>query len=394
MRINSNITIINLYIFLPFIGFISYNILGFGPEIILLSVLLFIMYNNLVLEYNTNVPRYAKIYSIFAVAVFFSKYFIDGQNLAFDANFRNYLILVSVLLSMILFENITINKNHIRKIIQYLKLLIVVSLIVSFIQYFNEDFFLNKSLLEKSEYSDIDFAERRILSIFSWVTNINLMVFSLPIILNIILGWEYITYDGKIKSYWIIAAVGMICILSQSRNFLLLYFIVVGYYMYKTFTLRNFLFFFSGLFFAVISMTLINFNFDNYLSQRLLSETYITRIDAFYAFIYTFPLNFFWGTGGVVTDELINFYGRQTRLHNGYLAIFYYYGLIGGITYLLYLTSMYFRLNKCYSKSSINISMITFICLAIGNLFVDYYVLFDIGLFMTILISNNLYNTS
>lgn len=392
MKINYHIAVILTYIFLPLIGYVTYNFLGFGPELLSILVVFVILYKNNVLNHFILIPRYIYAYGLFIIIVFISKYIISNQNISFDANFRNYLILFSIFISMTLFENMQLSKNNMHKIVQYIKILIGISLIVSLIQFFNSDFFISDRLIEIDEYSDIDYEERRILSIYSWVSNINLMVFSLPILLNIILGWEYITNNKKIESYWVIAAVGIICLLSQSRNFLLLYFIVVGYYIFKTFSLKNFILIFTGLVFVFLTMILIQFDVENYLTQRLLSETYITRIDAFYAFMSTFPSNPLWGTGGVVTDELINYYGRQTRLHNGYLAIFYYYGLIGGIVYLFHLVSMYYRSSNNYAKYNISIPKVTFICLAVGNLFVDYYTLFDIGLFMTIAFSSNIQN--
>lgn len=229
------------------------------------------------------------------------------------------------------------------------------------------------------------------MSIFSWVNNLNMMIFSLPLILNIILGREYILYKN-IKSYWVIVAVGLVCLLSQSRNFLLLYFIVTFYYLFKTLSVKNFIYIASGILLLTSLTLLIQFDFERYFTERLMSQSYLSRIEAYYAFMHTFPQNPIWGTGGIVTNDLLAFYGRKTRLHNGYFAILYYYGIIAGIAYFSFIILMFRRLNRHFKNERISIPMISFICIAVGNLFVDYYVLFDLGLFMTILFSRYIYN--
>ncbi|MEX1130409.1 MAG: hypothetical protein WED59_00170 [Candidatus Woykebacteria bacterium] len=390
MKFKFSNTIIFYLIFFPIIGYFTFSNLDFGAELIALPLISTALFYKIFKNSSLKLPNYLKIYILFLFAIVFSKYIVNSNDINFDHHMREVLLFMGVFIILLFIENTQLKKENIIKIVLLIKALIILAFVVAVIQYFEPSFFLNEKLLEINAYSDIDNPQRRIQSIFTWVHNMNIMVFSLPILLNVILGWEY-TETGKIHSYWLILIIGIICLLSQSRNFLILYLVVVLYYFYKTMAIKSFVYLVIILTVGFSILIIINFNFTNYFIDRIGSDTYLTRIEAYYAFLYTFQLKLFWGTGGDVGKELLDFYGRRTRIHNGFFAVPYYYGVIGAVMYFSFIVSIYKYMSCKYKKSDINVAMVTFLCIGLGNFAVDYYVLFDIGLFMTLLFTLYIY---
>lgn len=71
-----------------------------------------------------------------------------------------------------------------------------------------------------------------------------------------------------------------------------------------------------------------------------------TRILAFKLFFEFYPEKPIFGTGGIQTEELIKARaGRTSQIHVGFLSLFYYYGAVGGIFYILFLYHLFKRLH-------------------------------------------------
>ena len=104
---------------------------------------------------------------------------------------------------------------------------------------------------------------------------------------------------------------------------------------------------------CVIIVFLIGIGYDlqSWINQRLLSDSYTTRISAFKAVAEHVPGNIMVGTGSVSNSLDINWklkmYGG-TQIHNGYLATFVYYGILG----IFLLLWFYFTLFKKLSEIS------------------------------------------
>lgn len=92
-----------------------------------------------------------------------------------------------------------------------------------------------------------------------------------------------------------------------------------------------------GITFVVIIqiLSVIGFDATYFYQNRILSETSRSRTGSFYFFANEFPNNPVLGTGGQISNELERqLVGFSSQIHVGYLSLFYYYGVIGGLLFL------------------------------------------------------------
>lgn len=86
--------------------------------------------------------------------------------------------------------------------------------------------------------------------------------------------------------------------------------------------------------------------------------------------------------------------GRSSQIHVGYLKLFYYYGLVGGILYLTFLGLLLKRMWGIGKVSSYWGGFFAFLAFAIANLTLVKFDLFHYGLLLAILFSNFFYKLS
>ncbi len=124
-----------------------------------------------------------------------------------------------------------------------------------------------------------------------------------------------------------------------------------------------------------------------------MSNSAETRILAFEVFSKVYPENPVIGTGGVNTTKMIQIIGgRSSQIHVGYLSLFYYFGLIGGLLYLAFMGSLLMRLWKRAKKSRYWGGFFALLAFAIANLTLVKLDLFFHGLLLALIFSNHFYN--
>lgn len=81
--------------------------------------------------------------------------------------------------------------------------------------------------------------------------------------------------------------------------------------------------------------------------------------------------------------------GQSSQIHVGYLKLFYYYGLVGGILYLAFLSSLLVRLWKRAKNSGYWGGFFAVLALSIANLTLFELSLFYYGLLLAIIFANH-----
>ncbi len=317
-------------------------------------------------------------------------------------------------LAMIIVENIKFSTRVMFLAQKALIILLVLALIVSLIQISNPLFFLNDQFLVKGISYDrmanfynesreglskaqLAFSQRFLegyrLSIFSYINGPSVGMDTIAIF-SILFSWQPIenTKRGVIS-----IAVGIISFLSSSRWIILGFIIVASQYFWigKDKLKKFFIFLFFSLFFTILLVfiaPLLGFNVEQYITERLMSDSASTRLLAFEVFGKVFPNNPIFGTGGVDTEEMVQLLGGQSsQIHVGFLKLFYYYGLLGGLLYLAFMVSFMVRLWKRAKFSGYWGGFFAFLTFFVSNLTLFELSIFYFGYLLALIFANHFY---
>lgn len=329
----------------PLLGYLTISYFGIPPYYAS-SVLIAVVFVNFISIKKGRIifPKYLKVFALYLIANLISVYVANATPLQID-NFLGYhLYILNPLLLFLMIENINIPSDFIRKTRKLMKYLLLSSVIISIIQYFSPNFFIYSELYTGLNKAGEPGYARRIFSIFTW-GDFNGSTY-LSIGLMAMYGLLVIEYrHSKILSVLLPIAAGLIVFLSQMRVAMLSFVIVTLFLVFKKLRFKAALYLILFVIAGSLLIDVLNFNLDYFIENRLLSETAGTRIEAITAFLYAFPENPYFGTGGVRTETLYEGYGRVARLHNGHLAVAYYYGLI---TFIPYVWFVYLLAKKTY----------------------------------------------
>ncbi len=394
----------------PAIGITPYMALG----IICVTFLIYRLIEIYRKGENLIVPTYIVLFGLFIgytlyCHMFVSDYFEErGIKLFFsDTVWLSFL-------AMIVVENIKFSDTIIKYSKIFLFLMIIVAAIVSIIQISNPLFFLNDQFLvqgisydrmtifynespEGLSKAQAAFSQRFLegykLSIFSYINGTSVGMDTIAIF-SILLSWQ--PMENTRRGVITIAA-GIISFLSSSRWIILGFFIVASQYFFigKN-KLRNFIYFLIFgllliLLFAIIA-TLIGFDIEQYVTQRLMSDSALTRLLAFEVFGKVFPDNPILGTGGVDTTEMVRLLGGQSsQIHVGFLKLFYYYGLLGGTLYIAFMFSFMIRLWKRAKSSGYWGGFFAILSFFVANLTLFELSIFYFGPLLALIFANHFY---
>ena len=84
--------------------------------------------------------------------------------------------------------------------------------------------------------------------------------------------------------------------------------------------------------------------------------------------------------------------GRTSQIHVGYLKLFYYYGLVGGLLYLAFLASLMNRMWKIARQSNYWGGFFAILAFVVANLTLVELDLFYHGLLLALIFSNHFYH--
>lgn len=368
-----NLAILPFYMLLlyPIFGYLTWTLTNSQPFFLLFAFVLVSFVFTFTKTKKTYFPSYLKFFGLFVIVELMSKYLVHNTGLAINVNLKKSSFYVLSFILLLIVENTNFSSVFIKKSINIFSWLIIIAALVSAIQYFYPNFLINNIRQELSDVQTAGF-QRRIGSIFTWGDHGYSIGLGVPIIFSI-LAAAY--YNRKRALFLLSVTTGIVILLVQSRYAMVNYLIVLIWVYRKYFTIKR-IGVGIGIIVAftlsfILFIEIIGFDLQYFYKERVQSQTYQTRIEAFYAFENQFPKNPIWGTGGLVTTDLIKFYRRQTRIHNGYLSILYYYGIIGGIFYFSFLFLLVKKLFITARKSQYWGAFIGILCFLFTNFTLD-----------------------
>ena len=317
---------------------------------------------------NLKFPKYLVFYAVFVFYSIISDKFIANKPVNLYYFINNSFI--GGVLVMIIIEHISISDSFYKIVFNTSLILLIIAFIVIVIQQF-----ISTDFLIKPDYqlllSQLPFQEKRLPSIYSWIGSLAIIGLSFFPILGCIIE-KYMRDNKKVIVFMLFLIGAIVAFLNKSRfimlNYLILFLLIP---IYEGINFKVVTKYFLIISFSVIALFFVSksvgFNVDKIIKERILEENtggmmkgnVGTRILAFKIFGELFPEHPILGKGeihsfsefGSKDIELVNaLQGRSSQIHVGYLSLFYYYGLIGGIIYLLFL---YFLTRKLYRDSKI-----------------------------------------
>jgi O-antigen ligase len=345
----------------PFISFflLRYFGLGLNNTFALLILLGFII---ILFEPNQNfkpiiVPKYIWFFILFMIFQLFSNVFILGMQINIKYLINNRFI--PLVFYFLIVENLPqIHNNDYKKVISILFLVVIASTIVILIQSINPVFFIDPGYTALYEETKGDNTQLRLPSIYSWNGSIAAGFSSISI--AAILLSDYFKSKRTIYIILVLILTAVVVILVKARWIMVNYIsLLIMFLIYRKVRIVNFL----RISVIIIIVGLLSFfvlkrfnvNVDRIINERILEKqsggiikgSGSTRILAFELFYKLFPEKPIFGAGQQITKELdILLASRSSQIHVGYLSLYFYFGIVGGTIYLMFLIFLTKRLYR------------------------------------------------
>ena len=360
---------------------------------------------------NLRVPYYLILFGVFTIYAIFSN-ILASDELEVEGVFKYFYSnpFFLTLIAFLIVENTSFPKKWIKWATTVLVITLVLAATVSLIQIYDPLFFnYNADLIQGLSYERLEeyyrnnpdessgnvsrfFKDYR-LSIYSYITQISvgmdtIAIFSLLIALK---------SNNWLRSAILIIATALVSFLSSSRWIMLNFLIVASQTIWtgRDKAMNIFKYGLYGIILILLMVPLMKFggiDIQRFTQDRLLSNSATTRIYAFEVFGKVFPDQPILGTGGVDTPKMERLIqGRTSQIHVGYLKLFYYYGLVGGILYLSFLASLLSHLWKRARRSNYWGGFFAIVAFAIANFTLVELDLFYHGLLLALIFSNHFY---
>ncbi|MET2984903.1 O-antigen ligase family protein [Aureibaculum conchae] len=305
---------------------------------------------------------------------------------------------------MLILENVSLSKKYFNRLLKISKAVLIVAFFVIIIQQIhNENFFVRPDLVSEGFSKEIG-AEDRIDSIYSWLGSNSSGYGFIPIFIIIA---EVLARKKKSLLIWIIFGL-IFAMLARARwlmiNALLVFFILI--INHKDKVRRVFKYSILVPVIAVgtyITLNNVGINAKDIVENRILEindkgsqKSSSTRILAFVIFNKLYWKNAVFGKGnekyGMGSTKPRHNYeletllaGRSSQIHVGYLMLFYMYGLVGGIPFLIFIFLITKRLYKDAKITTYWGPFLAFLGFALSNLTLVHFSVFEMGLLFALL---------
>lgn len=400
-----NVYIIFFILFSPITGYltrvlVNIHIINFSALLIILASSVLI-YFSIVEKQKLNIPIYVQFLALFFFYTLFSDYVLVHKTINFEYFYRNTIL--TALLICFLVENTDFNEELIDIFLNIIKYIILISVIVILVQATIAPFlFASQDNMELYNNYSFQLNDLRFPSIYSWVSPLANGFGFLPLFI-IYLSFLFMREKSLIVFYYILGAI--FCFLTQDRwvmaNYLVSFWLI---YIYKK--ERKFLIVFYTS--AIISLVLIsvpilqsfNIPIADEIENRIFenstggfgSGSSSTRLLAVYAFAELFPENPFFGKGHLHTFggdskdvELKRIIGQtSSQMHVGYLSLLYYYGIFGGLLFLLFMYQLMKHLYLTAKVSNYWGSFFAMLGFVLANLTLVTFSIYEMGLVMAL----------
>ncbi len=304
-------------------------------------------------------PTYGIVFLSFCIYTILSDLYLTPKEFGFKYVYSNEFI--GTIFVFFIIEN-GIYKNHGKLYLKINEIILIIALIVIVIQQFvNSNFLVNQDY-RSAYYAYESSFEARLPSIFSTFGGSIYVGFAFVPVFAIILA-EKIKSDTKTQIVIFFLAMGAVFTFLTKYRWIMLNFIIacLMIFKYKNYYIKKGLFFvFTFVIVVLIGLFFIqkyNIPIAEIVNERILEKnrggmvhgSASTRLYAIKIFEKLFPDNPILGRGmlhgfgpGASNDMklLKEIGGRTSQIHVGYLSLFYYYGIVGGLIYITFLVSL------------------------------------------------------
>ena len=380
-----------VYMLLPVLGFLSFTLFGVSPIYPVVPLILFLFLPYL-FKRVLIVSKFNRIFLFYIVIEFISKYIINGYNILKGEYYVFYSAqLILVFLTLVVIDNTRFNYISQERIYRFMLFFLWIAAIVSVLQFTIAPTFLTQNsgeeVITKGEENF------RVYSFFGWEGDYKGAMVSIPLIGIILLNRQSVY--GLKEVLRIVFPVFLVTFLTGSRAAIVAAILMV-YYNAIRFGVSRFIGIIAALVIvASLGLTLLNFNFDSFVSNRLQGDT-TSRVLIFnYAFekIKDAPLLGDGRTGikgFEKKDVLATQFQFGNKVHNGFLRIMLNYGIIGLLVFILLFIEMFRESRKQYRFTGDTSYRYFVLMLFFLNFTVDIVNFFYSGIFLLWWHSHNL----
>lgn len=337
---------------MPFVGYIlSFIFSVYIGYVIGFAAIAISLLNLINSDSHTRIPKYLIFYFLFVIYSLIINYANDL--IINQVHFWGTNKIIYSFFILFIIENTIFNDSYILKLYRLLKFTVIFAVIVGTVQLlFFKTFFINPNMIatnqDVSSYLLADLG--RVPNVETYAGGLMFFLLTFVSILIFRFNNKENTF-GNIRKYWIfiyIALVGYLIFISQHRWLMVAYLIVLFQFSVysKSFlvgSVRNVIIISILIGISYFILTNIGYDIDYVIEKRVLQSdraleqnTGYSRIMAYFYFADFFPQNPVFGTGPTLNYEIKSVV--STQVHVGWLSLFLYYGLIGG---LLFLSSVY-----------------------------------------------------
>ena len=314
-----------------------------------------------------------------------------------DQGLLSYLIKnqsIHIFCGILLIYNTRFDEGLIKKIIIGIKITIVAAFLTTVYQLLYDFTFLippemfKQEIIESLEVGSI--YELRNHSFFLYSSRNEIGYSYIPLI-SVFFGFYLTKKINLIKIAPYLLMAGFVCFATNGRYMQLGFLLVMMQYLIinrkklKKSLLNMLLIGLVGiLFYICFVVFFVGYDLQQYIEQRILSDSAGTRILALESVFKFFPQNMWFGTGvDTKTIEIITFLrGRSSQIHVGYFACLISYGLIGSIILFGLWGSVYSYLYRSAKFSNYYGALFAFIMFLWVNVVMIYYYFFTYGIML------------
>ena len=405
----TNYIVFWLFVLGPVVAFLSriyldvdyYNLMS----AVVLAAFLIQFMDYILLRKKYRFPKYTLFLLAFIIYTMVSDKYLAGKDLNIKYFYSNRLI--SSYLILLIIENIQISGKFIKKYYKVVIIMLITAVVVIVIQQVIDKTFLVdlQSGYTKMFVLNMSDFNTQLPSILSWMGGLEITFYFISLA-GVVLSIKFKQSKSLRNILLWYAMVTVFAFLSKSRwtmvNALLLFtlypiYIKINIKKFTQYALITLLVMYG----SIIVLESVNVPVTKVISDRIFEEnrgglgqgSSSSRILAFYIFAKLFPEHPFFGkghlhqTGGNSKDyELVReLAGRSSQIHVGYLSLLYYYGLLGGALFLIFIFQF---VRKIFYESKISNFWGGFIAIlgfVIGNLTLVTFTIFWAGISMALL---------
>lgn len=376
--------ILTIYPLLAFITLYFFNaaIDNVSAAVFLLFMLI-ILGDKLLYRRTIALPPYLIFFIFFSIYVFIVDFYPHHGSLKAALSKIHLWEYSKTIIICFIIENIIVDVKFIRHCHSILITTLIAAMVVMIFQFFEPTFFQSPLVIEfykgdLSEYRD---------SIFSWISA-NALSLSLVPIFSLVYGLN--NYLKKNNLITIITGLFSTFFSGARSTMVALFVNLIFQTTFETkrkFSKITWLILVAGLlaFSLNLVLGLMGFDLQSFIQNRILSDSASTRLLAWEMFLKFFPENFLFGTGGIKQADLIReLAGRSSQIHVGFLSLFYYYGIFGGVIFFVFLFTLLKKIKRTAVKSGFWGSYFSIISFIIANFTLVYLHIYEYGLLLAL----------